>query len=273
MDRMSGARRLRRLRSTRAVNRFADAVYHAQLVEESFRFSAGELLDRSQRSIYRPRERSLEARIRHRTGDLYVLNEIVRHGAYDFPPEAVRRLRALDRPPRVVDVGANIGLFGIEVLDRFPAAIITAFEPDPTNAAVHEDTIRINGLEHRWKVIRSCAATADGTVMFEAQGGVGSHIGSSPQAICVPVVDLFPYLQRADLLKLDIEGSEWPILSDARLQELTELVLVFEYHREACPYPDARDAALRLLSIAGFVAHEIDAPYQPDGTGLVWAWK
>jgi FkbM family methyltransferase len=273
MDRMSGLRYLRRLRTSKAVNRFADAVYHAQLVDESFRFAVRELADRSQPSIYRPRERSLHATIRHRSGDLFVLNEIIRHGAYRFPQEALRRLEALSRPPRIVDAGANIGLFGIEVFDRFPEATVTAFEPDPANAAVHEYTIRVNRLDDRWTLIRSCAGTADGTVSFLAQGSVGSHVDTSPEAAPVAIVDLFPYLQQADLLKMDIEGSEWPILADARLRELDNLVFVFEYHQDACPHPDAHEAALRFVSDAGFTTYELDAPYQPDGTGLIWAWK
>ena len=263
LDRTSGSLRLGRLE---------DVVYHAQLVEESFRFAARELLDGPQPATYFPRGRSLSATIRHRTGDLYVLNEIVRHRAYDFPAEALRRLRALGRPPRVVDAGANIGLFGIEVFDRFPNATVTAFEPDPANAAVHEHTIHINARGGRWKLIRSCAGTADGTVTFAAEGGVGSHIDSAPGAISVPAVDLFPYLHEADLVKMDIEGAEWPILADERLQEVGDLVLVFEFHDEGCPFPDPRDAALRLLAASGFTAHEVKASCQPSGTGLVWAW-
>jgi len=187
--------------------------------------------------------------------------------------EVARRLSTLRRPPRVLDVGANIGLFGIEVFNRFPEASVIAFEPDPANAAVHEHTIRLNRLDDRWMLIPSCAGTADGTVDFAAQGGVGSHIEASAEAIPVPVVDLFPYLRDGDLVKIDIEGSEWPILADARLRQLNNLVIVVEYHNDASPYPDAREAALRLLSAAGFTADEADVPHQPEGTGLIWAWK
>src|SRR5437763_15091663 len=106
VDRLRGVRRLRRVTSLRAVNRFADAVYHAQRVDESIRFAVRELLRRPRPAPYRPRGRSRVALIRHRTADLYVLNEIVRHGEYRFPAEAERRLGALGRAPRVVDVGA-----------------------------------------------------------------------------------------------------------------------------------------------------------------------
>jgi FkbM family methyltransferase len=272
-DRLGGVRPFRRLRSSKPVNRLANALYHAQLVDESMRFAARELLARSGPAVYRPRGRPLRAVIRHRTADLYVLNEIVRHGSYDLPTEAECRLDALGRPPRIVDVGANIGLFGIELFARFPEAVVTAFEPDPANAAVLEDVVRVNGLHRRWKVVRRCAGTANGVVGFAAHGHVGSRIEDSPDAIPVPIVDLFPYLEHADLLKMDIEGSEWSILSDERLGTLEQLVLVVEYHRHACPYPDPREAALQLLSNAGFTSREMHVPRQPEGTGIVWAWK
>ena len=96
---------------------------------------------------------------------------------------------------------------------------------------------------------------------------------SAPNAISVPIVDVFAYLRQADLVKMDIEGSEWPILADARLGELDALVIVLEYHRDACPYPDAREAAVRFLADGGFTTYETDAPHRPDGTGVLWGWK
>ena len=45
-----------------------------------------------------------------------------------------------------------------------------------------------------------------------------------------PRVDVFPYLAAADLVKIDIEGSEWEILADARFAGIAARVLVLEYH-------------------------------------------
>ena len=48
-------------------------------------------------------------------------------------------------------------------------------------------------------------------------------------AIAVPTVDLFDQ-PPVDLLKMDIEGGEWPILEDARLPGLAARAIVMEWH-------------------------------------------
>jgi hypothetical protein len=45
-------------------------------------------------------------------------------------------MRSLGRPIRVLDLGANIGLFGAWALGRFPVESILALKPDPENASV-----------------------------------------------------------------------------------------------------------------------------------------
>jgi hypothetical protein len=102
---------------------------------------------------------------------------------------------------------------------------------------------------------------------------VGSRIESAPGAVAIPIVDLFPYLQEVDFVKMDIEGSEWPILSDPRLAALSNIVMVVEYHSYACPYPHPGEAVSQLFASAGFTSREIESPEQPEETGIVWAWK
>ena len=46
---------------------------------------------------------------------------------------------------------------------------------------------------------------------------------------------MFPHLHDADLLKIDIEGGEWPLLTDARFGELKVPAIVLEYHAYDSP--------------------------------------
>ena len=45
-------------------------------------------------------------------------------------------------------------------------------------------------------------------------------------------------MAEADLVKIDIEGGEWPILTDPRFAQLPTPALVIEYHPAGCPGPD-----------------------------------
>jgi hypothetical protein len=78
--------------------------------------------------------------------------------------------------------------------------------------------------------------------------------------------------QRFDLVKMDIEGGEWPILTDARLARLPTRVVVMEWHEHRCPHPSPRAYACDLLGGAGFVRqwHE---PGRFASNGLLWAWR
>ena len=70
--------------------------------------------------------------------DVGVFHEIFHAGIYTPPAEPEARLDALGRPPRVVDAGGNVGLFGAWLLARRPGAEITSYEPEPGNLAVLE---------------------------------------------------------------------------------------------------------------------------------------
>jgi hypothetical protein len=68
----------------------------------------------------------------------------------------------------------------------------------------------------------------------------------------VPVVDLLKTNHDVELLKMDIEGAEWDILTDPRLSELKARAIVLEWHSIGCPEPDPHKAAARLLVEAGY---------------------
>jgi hypothetical protein len=95
--------------------------------------------------------------------------------------------------------------------------------------------------------------------------------GPDEPGIDVPALDVFSLDHRVDLLKIDIEGSEWSILADPRLSDLRARVLVMEWHWRFAPVPDAHAAALAFLIDAGYEIHgdRVDPPR--GNTGLIWA--
>ncbi len=270
--RLATAPGFRRLTRVDALLRLSYAL-RASLVRERRRFAANELRRGPSTDVYRLRDSGVAIALRHHTGDVMVLDEIFSQREYEPPPAAEQALATLPASPRVVDLGANIGLFGAWILGRFPQATILAVEADPANAAVHRRTIDANGLGERWQLVEGFAAAAPGSVRFAA----GMHATSraaepADEGLDVPAVDVLPELEAADIVKIDVEGAEWALLADPRFARTRPSVVVLEYHEEACPEPDPAKAAEQALRTAGLeVVHAGGKPR--FGAGLVWGYR
>jgi FkbM family methyltransferase len=258
--RLATAPLFRRLTRVTPLIRISYAL-RASLVLERGWFVRNELRRQPTTAVYGLRDSGIAVAIRHHTGDVMVLDEIFGQHEYEPPPGV-----ALQDVRQAVDLGANIGLFGAWLLGRFPAASIVAYEADPGNAAVHHLAIEANGLADRWRLVESFAGVAPGSTHFVAGLHAVSHEGVG---IDVPVEDVLPELASADLVKIDIEGAEWPILADVRFRDLEARIVVLEYHAEGSPDPDPAAAAEQLLADAGYrVFHSRRKP--AFGAGLLW---
>lgn len=239
--------------------------------------------------------------LRHGSRDVEIFNEIFRPGrqSYEPPAEVAAALASLG-PLRVGDLGANIGLFGVFALGRWPVAAMRSYEPDPANTALLRATIAANGAAERWKLVPAAVSNANTSAIFETgmlsesrlaiqigapggrarcggEGDAGNGAeGNGAPTIEVTVVDLFAE-PPVDLLKIDIEGAEWAILSDIRLASYPARAIVLEWHRRMCPSLDGRGAARELLEAAGYAAIEAGDEETPgDATrvnGVMWGLR
>lgn len=159
----------------------------------------------------------------------------------------------------ILDAGANVGSATAWFRVRYPEARVIAVEPDPV---VFERLRRNVGSDPMVEVVHAAVSDTDGTVSFVP--GRWSVVGrlahldgaapSPPENISEPVeiesVTLDSLSRRfaqgatVDLLKLDVEGSEWRVLSTA-LPEIDAVVL--EVHE---PTPDGRPPDALLQEIA-----------------------
>jgi FkbM family methyltransferase len=258
----------------------------AQTVRPAASFFLREALRRDEIRGYRLRENGLRVNIRHGSGDVVTLGEVFHDHQYTPTSEIDA---ALGEVSSVLDLGANIGLFGAFAAARWPRAEIVAFEPDPANAALHERTIALNGLQGRWRLVRAAAAAAPGRAEFVSGGialshlvgadepagadrtGAGAGIGVGVQLIDVELRDVVGRLAETDLLKMDIEGGEWAILGDARFRAGPPRAVVLEYHPRFCPSDDPASAAEDALAQAGLRVQSIWRG--ADGHGMLWAWR
>lgn len=268
--RQSALSLLRRLGRNPALEPTAALVLRGLTVRESPRFLAMEITRRSGLRGYTLRRNGLHVLIRHRTADVVTLGEVFHRPDYAFPLEVERRLASV-RPLSVVDLGANIGLFGLWLFGERPDAQLTGFEPDPANAAVLRRAIQVNGLSSSWDTVQAAAGAENGDVSFRPGQFALSRLEEAGGAR-VALVDVLPLLGKAHLAKIDIEGGEWAILSDRRFPDHAPPVMVLEYHPHLAPHNGApREVLERRLKECGYELSPI--VHRPDGHGMVWAWR
>lgn len=234
----------------------------ARLVAPGTRFALGQLTRSEHR--YRLRGQGHEVMLRHRTRDAAILVEIGHARSYEPPAAASHVLRGA---LRIIDAGGYIGLFGLYALERWDVRTLVSFEPDPDNYRLLE----LNAVDERWQHVAAAVGTAAGTMRFRT--GLFSESRTAEPAepsIVVPVVDLFDY-GTCDLLKIDIEGGEWPLLADDRLEGFARII-VLEWHWRGCPEREARQTACRMLANRGYVNQHQVSEETPEN-GLIWGWR
>jgi FkbM family methyltransferase len=239
------------------------------LVRESARFAGADLLGLPGVRRYHLGDGGRPVLLRHGTIDVWTFYELFAARVYE-PPLAVAAALARAVAPRVVDLGANIGMFGLDVLTRYPAARITAYEPDARNAAIHRRLIDLNATP-AWRLVEAAAGAENGTVTFLTGQETASRIveEGAPGSVEVPLVDVLPELAGADLVKMDIEGGEWSLLADSRIAALRTLIL--EYHPHGAPDADTERSARDLLEPHGFDI--LPVFHDPGGIGMLWATR
>jgi FkbM family methyltransferase len=242
------------------------------IVTSRARFFANDLLSRRGVQAYTLADERLTVLVRHdNPEDTFVLDEVFgRVDSYAVPEEVKLALRARG-VRKIVDLGANIGLTALKFLTMFPDAQLVAVEPEPANARVLEATLVRNDMLGRSRVVRAAASSTSGQLRFVAgQAGHSHAAGPAEAGVNVPMIDVLPKLADADLLKMDIEGGEWPILHDQRLRRTGVVALCLEYHAHLCPTGDPCAAAVDLVSGAGF---EVVRLRDQGGAGFLWALR
>lgn len=147
----------------------------------------------------------------------------------------------------IVDGGANIGAFTLFALAAAPKSKVWSLEPFPETYHQLELTVARNNQVNRVSTHQLALAPEPGT-RHMAGGDLPSHkrvLVDSPSAkdVSVEAIPLGDFLDREgletlDLLKLDIEGEEHPLLldtPDAVLQRIGALAM--EYHPRAPKEP------------------------------------
>ena len=206
----------------------------------------------------------------------FLLNEIfvqevyTRHGFYIPKKSDV-----------VVDVGANIGLFALFLVNQSSATEIRCYEPipstfgrlrhnidtnhlatgvQPTQVAVWNSTCQVKIAEHQ------CSAQSSASLLLSEESEIVRYI----LVDCATLTHLLSSdVRPIDLLKIDVEGSEIEVLqgiSPPLWKRIRRVVI--EYHDES--RPELLTTIKTIISCRDF---RYFCAKSTNSTGLMWAYK
>jgi FkbM family methyltransferase len=140
--------------------------------------------------------------------DLATIGEVLVDELYEFP--------GLDDVRVIVDLGSHIGSSIVFFRVRHPNAQIHGFEPDPrTFAALEANVGALEGVT----IDPRAVSGADGESTFHCSPySLASSLAGEGRPVAVRTVSLDTLmdelgLDHIDLLKLDVEGAEYDVLS------------------------------------------------------------
>ncbi len=167
--------------------------------------------------------------------EVFRIRSIFEDHDYRIPPQYLP-----SGPLKVVDIGANVGLFALYMKGLRQACDIFCFEPVPQTIELLElNTVDEQGIHIFPYALSNFEETAE-LHLHPANSGENSlkpNGSMRADAIPVPVKDAGNVLRRIglnyiDILKIDTEGSEVEILKSLRLYLPYIGILMIEFHSE-----------------------------------------
>jgi FkbM family methyltransferase len=185
------------------------------------------------------------------TTDLKTFWQVFLHHVY--------RVQPTDRI--ILDIGANIGLFTLYAARAAPQARIFALEPFPATFARLLTTVHDHHLEPRVTCLNYAATGAPGIRTMRDVATPSQRRSLTSPATAIPGIQvrgkaldqIFDEnsLRRVDLLKMDIEGSEYEVLLATPEKVLAQVRrIALEYHGDSAPY--SKEQIFQHLDQTGF---------------------
>ncbi len=188
-------------------------------------------------------------------GEVKVFWEVFVHQCYRVWPDC----------NTVIDAGANIGAFSVWAAQHLPSALILALEPHPETYAKLQHNLTANGLGDRAQAFHGALAAQSGKRSLDGEpesqrrsliaADQATESAGSIQVSSITLTDLLDKynLPQVDLLKMDIEGSEWEVLHLTPVSTFRRIRrLQFEYHEVHARFGYSRDALFQYLRSAGY---------------------
>lgn len=131
--------------------------------------------------------------------------------------------------PLIIDVGANTGYFALRMKQMYPEAKIICFEPYPPCVDQIKETIEINKLKNVEIKELAVSDKAEKSKLYIHPTNIAGHSiyseNVSENYVEIESVTLTHVLSmikpdsKCDLLKLDCEGAEYPIIKSLTIEQ------------------------------------------------------
>lgn len=157
-----------------------------------------------------------------------------------FAQEQYSPVGNLDPSPRtLIDCGANVGYATVYLLNRYPNLTAIVVEPDSANIEVCRRNLM--AYSDRVQIFHAGVWNCNSRLVLSGVGwGVHVREANPNEASDVEAIDLTFLINalpvnKADLLKVDIEGSEIVVFDDSSVSWLPQVRnIVIEFHGEQC---------------------------------------
>jgi FkbM family methyltransferase len=179
----------------------------------------------------------------------------------------------------IIDAGANIGLFTLYMSKTFNVKQSIMIEPDNSNYQLLIRNLRQNNLTDSCIPLQAALYPTDGTIPFnlnlpDDEKKVDIKNGNSI-VTAISLSTLFKNCtgeKEIDILKMDIEGGEWPLLNDANKKFFSAVkVIVLEYHLRTNDTSLTFHDMVNYFKEIGFTVIKIEI--KNEGLGLIYLVK
>lgn len=162
----------------------------------------------------------------------------------------------------ILDVGAHIGCFSVAALMR-GAGVVLAYECEPENAAVLRENLAPYGDRASMREVAVWRSDVEvDTVLYQPSAdpwntGGGAVTGPTGTPVKARRFDdcmsyALEFGTRVRLLKLDCEGSEWPILYTSKQLDVIDEI-VGEYHLRDSWQPHFEGVRFNVESLSRYL--------------------
>lgn len=186
-----------------------------------------------------------------------LINEIFCDCVYEF--------QCSTEAPLIVDAGANIGISALYFKHLFPSSRIICFEPDPKTYELLKENCRGNKLTNV-DLHQVALSSQSGEAPFFSDASANNYVGMSLnkrlqgkgyplKTATIQTEKLSSFIiEKTDLLKLDIEGSELFVLKDLAATKKITLIerMIIEYHSDEENEENQLSALLAILEDEDF---------------------